>query len=110
VLRSLDPPPTDLTSQHPRSVEQMIRHHFERYTPEMMERVTGCPKSIFLRVYEALTKNSGRKRTGAFCYAVGRTHNVHSVQIIRPASTIEDLVGTWRQGREGNAVTCHYIR
>ena len=38
---------------------------------------TGCPPSVFLKVCEAMTRNSGRERTGAFCYAVGWTHHTH---------------------------------
>jgi formate dehydrogenase major subunit len=79
-----------------------MRRHFERYTPEMVERVTGCPQSIFLRVCEALTKNSGRERTSAFCYAVGWTHHAHGVQIIRAASIIQGLLGNI--GRPGGGV------
>ena len=96
------PPPTDPTLQHPRCVYQIMRHHYERYTPEMVERVTGCPQSIFLRVCDALTKNSGRERTSAFCYAVGWTHHAHGVQIIRAASIIQGLLGNI--GRPGGGM------
>ncbi len=65
------------TLQHPNCVYQIMRRHYARYTPEMVERVTGCPKETFLKVADALARNSGRERTGAFCYAVGWTH--HSV-------------------------------
>jgi formate dehydrogenase major subunit len=96
------PPPTDPTLQHPRCVYQIMRHHYERYTPEMVERVTGCPKSLFLRICDALTKNSGRERAAAFCYAVGWTHHVHGVQIIRAASIIQGLLGNI--GRPGGGM------
>jgi formate dehydrogenase major subunit len=96
------PSPTDPTLQHPRCVYQIMRHHFERYTPEMVERVTGCSQSIFLRVCDALTKNSGRERTSAFCYAVGWTHHAHGVQIIRAASIIQGLLGNI--GRPGGGM------
>ena len=96
------PPPRDPTLQHPHCVYQIMRRHYERYTPEMVERVTGCPQSIFLRVCEALTQNAGRERTGAFCYAVGWTHHAYGVQIIRAASIIQGLLGNI--GRPGGGV------
>jgi len=96
------PPPTDPTLQHPRCVYQIMRHHYERYTPEMVERVTGCPQNNFLRICEALTRNSGRERTSAFCYAVGWTHHAHGVQIIRAASIIQGLLGNI--GRPGGGM------
>src|SRR5581483_6420368 len=56
------PPPQDPTLQHPRCVYQILRRHYAAYTPEMVERVTSCPKETFLAVCEALARNSGRDR------------------------------------------------
>jgi formate dehydrogenase major subunit len=96
------PPPRDPTLQHPNCVYQIMRRHYERYTPEMVERVTGCAKETFLRICEAITHNSGRERTGAFCYAVGWTHHSYGVQIIRAASIIQGLLGNI--GRPGGGI------
>ena len=96
------PPPRDETLQHPNCVYQIMRRHFQRYTPEMVERVTGCPQAVFLRVCEVLTQNSGRDRTGAFCYAVGWTHHSYGVQIIRAATIIQGLLGN--VGRPGGGI------
>ena len=96
------PPASDPTLQHPNCVYQIMRRHYERYTPEMVERVTGCPQSIFLRICEAVTRNSGRERTGTFCYAVGWTHHSFGVQIIRAAAIIQCLLGN--VGRPGGGV------
>ena len=51
---------------------------------------------------DAITRNSGRERTGAFCYAVGWTHHSSGVQIIRAASIIQGLLGNI--GRPGGGV------
>ena len=99
---SEQPPPGDPTLQHPNCVYQIMRRHFERYTPEMVEQATGCSKAIFLRICEALTRNSGRERTGAFCYAVGWTHQSVGVQIVRAASIIQGLLGN--VGRPGGGI------
>jgi formate dehydrogenase major subunit len=96
------PPPDDPTLQHPNCVYQIMRRHFARYTPEMVEQATGCPRETFLRVCAALTENSGRERTGAFCYAVGWTHHSYGVQIIRAAAIIQGLLGNI--GRPGGGV------
>src|SRR5437016_3599046 len=95
-------PPTDPTLQHPRCVYQILRRHYAAYTPEMVERVTGCPKATFLRVAEALVKNSGRERTSAWCYAVGWTHHTTGVQMIRAASILQTLLGNI--GRPGGGI------
>ncbi len=96
------PPPEDRTLQHPRTVYQIMRRHFARYTPEMVERVTGCPRDVFMKVADALARNSGRERTGAFCYAVGWTHHSTGVQIIRAATIIQGLLGN--VGRPGGGI------
>ena len=96
------PPPTDPTLQHPNCVYQIMRRHYARYTPEIVERVTGCPRDTFLAVANALTRNSGREKTGAFCYAVGWTHHTVGVQIIRAAAIIQGLLGNI--GRPGGGI------
>ena len=81
---------------------QILRRHYAAYTPEMVERVTGCPKDVFLRVADALARNSGRERTGAICYAVGWTHHTTGVQMIRAAAIIQGLLGN--VGRPGGGI------
>jgi formate dehydrogenase major subunit len=46
---SRHPVPQDRTLQHPMCVYQILRRHYARYTPEMVERVTGCPKKTSSR-------------------------------------------------------------
>ena len=43
------PPPSDPTLQHPYCVYQILRRHYAAYTPEMVERTTGCPREIFVQ-------------------------------------------------------------
>ena len=95
-------PETDPTLQDPNCVYQILRRHFAAYTPEMVEKATGCPKDTFLRVAEAITSNSGRERTTAFCYAVGWTHHTTGVQIIRTAGIVQALLGNI--GRPGGGI------
>ena len=51
--------------QHPRCVYQLMKRHYARYTPEMVERVCGCPKEEFLKIPELALKDAevdpGRK-------------------------------------------------
>jgi formate dehydrogenase major subunit len=96
------PPPLDPTLQHPNCVYQIMKRHFARYTPEMVEQVTGVPKETFLRITKIFTENSGREKTGAICYAVGWTHHTTGVQIIRAASIIQGLLGN--VGRPGGGI------
>jgi formate dehydrogenase major subunit len=93
---------TDETLQHPRCVFQILKRHFARYTPEVVEQTCGVPQEQFLRVCEELERNSGRDRTSAFVYSVGWTHHTTSVQYIRTASILQLLLGNI--GRPGGGI------
>lgn len=93
---------TDPTLQDPRCVFQILKRHFARYTPDMVEEVCGVPKELFLKVAQALCDNSGRERTSAFCYAVGWTQHSKGVQYIRTAAIIQQLLGNI--GRPGGGI------
>ena len=95
-------PKRDDTMQDPRCVLQILRRHFSRYTPEMVHEVCGIPPSTFAAVADALTSNSGRERTSAFCYAVGWTHHTVGVQYIRSAAILQSLLGNI--GRPGGGI------
>ncbi|MDG6107128.1 molybdopterin-dependent oxidoreductase [Dactylosporangium aurantiacum] len=95
-------PPTDETLRHPRSVFQILKRHFSRYTPEMVEQVCGVPQDAFLEVCELIAANSGRERTTAFCYAVGWTQHTVGTQYIRTAAILQLLLGNI--GRPGGGI------
>ena len=95
-------PLRDETLQHPRSVFQILKRHFARYTPEMVERVCGTPRDVFVKIAETLTANSGRDRTTAFCYALGWTQHTIGVQNIRAAAMLQLLLGNI--GRPGGGI------
>jgi anaerobic selenocysteine-containing dehydrogenase len=96
------PPPRDPTLQHPHCVYQILRRHYATYTPDMVERTTGCPRDVFVKIAEALAGNSGRERTGTICYAVGWTHHTTGVRMIRAAAIIQGLLGN--VGRPGGGI------
>ncbi len=93
---------TDPTLQDPRCVFQILKRHYSRYTPEMVQETCGIPPELLLKVAEALCANSGRDKTGAFCYAVGWTHHSVGVQYIRTAAIIQLLLGNI--GRPGGGI------
>jgi formate dehydrogenase major subunit len=101
-LRHGEPPAVDDTLEDPRCIFQVVKRHYSRYTPEMVERVCGVPRETFLEVAEALCENSGRDRTSAFCYAVGWTQHTVGVQNIRAAAIVQLLLGNI--GRPGGGI------
>ncbi|MFF9510927.1 formate dehydrogenase [Streptomyces sp. NPDC014724] len=95
-------PPRDETLQHPRCVYQILKRHYARYTPELVEEVCGVGRDVFQQVCDALTANSGRERTSAFAYAVGWTQHSVGSQYIRAASVLQLLLGNI--GRPGGGI------
>src|SRR5207248_871180 len=81
---------------------QILRRHYERYTPELVAETCGCSVDQFLDYCRTVTENSGRARTGAFCYAVGWTQHTVGVQIIRTAAIVQQLLGN--VGRPGGGI------
>jgi len=92
----------DETLQHPHCVYQILKRHYARYTPEMVERICGVPPDVFQQVCEAWTRNSGRDRTSALVYSVGWTQHTVGVQYIRTGAIIQLLLGN--MGRPGGGI------
>jgi formate dehydrogenase major subunit len=92
----------DETLQDPFCVFQILKRHYARYTPEMVERICGVPPDLFAKVCEAVTANSGRERTTSWVYSVGWTQHSVGVQYIRGAAIIQLLLGN--MGRPGGGI------
>ncbi|MEA2190924.1 MAG: formate dehydrogenase major subunit [Solirubrobacteraceae bacterium] len=95
-------PPRDDTMRHPRCVLQVLKRHYARYTPELVQEVCGVAPEQFATVCDLLTANSGRDRTSAFVYAVGWTQHTTGTQYIRAASVLQLLLGNI--GRPGGGI------
>src|SRR6201984_2091584 len=95
-------PDRDETLRHPRCVFQVLKRHFARYTPEMVEQACGVPPEVFTRVCELVADNSGPERTTAFVYSVGWTQHTVGAQYIRTAHILQLLLGNI--GRPGGGI------
>jgi formate dehydrogenase major subunit len=104
LVRSLLKPPSqrDETLQDPRTVFQIVKRHFARYTPETVERVTGCPKDVFLKVARTVLASSGRDKTTSFAYAVAWTQHTYGPQMIGACALLQLLLGNI--GRPGGGI------
>jgi formate dehydrogenase major subunit len=97
-----EPPAEDRSLQHPRCVFQILKRHYQRYTPEFVAETCGCSVEDFVEVAESLVRNSGPERTSSFCYAVGWTQHTVGVQMIRAAAIVQQLLGN--MGRPGGGI------
>ena len=95
----------DLSLQHPRCVFQLLKKQYERYTPEMVERITGIPQDQFLKaadMFTSIRKDGDMKKVATIIYAVGWTQHSFGTQIIRTAAILQLLLGN--VGRAGGGV------
>ena len=83
----------DPTLAHPRCVYQLMKRHYARYTPEMVERVCGTPKEKFLQVCEMVGSTSTPTRAMTIMYALGWTQHSVGSQMIRCGAMMQLLLG-----------------
>ena len=92
----------DETLQNPRCVINLLKAHVDRYTPEMVERITGTPKAKFLQICEMIGSTSTGDRTMTSMYALGWTQHTTGAQNIRSMAMIQLLLGN--MGMPGGGV------
>jgi len=95
----------DLTLENPRCVYQLLKKQYSRYTPEMVERITGIPREQFLKaadLFTSIRKDGDTKKVGTIIYAVGWTQHGSGTQTIRTAAMLQLLLGN--VGRAGGGV------
>src|SRR5499426_1896344 len=87
---------------NPRSVLNLMKQHYSRYTPEMVERITGIPKDAFLEVAKIVGGTGRPDKVMTIVYAVGLTHHTTGVQLIRSGALLQLLLGN--MGRPGGGM------
>lgn len=92
----------DETLQDPRTVFQILKKHYQRYTPEMVSEMCGISEDDFYYLAKAVTENSGPDRTTCFGYATGWTQHTFGAQFIRSCAILQLLLGN--VGRPGGGI------
>jgi formate dehydrogenase major subunit len=83
----------DPTLEHPRSVYQLLKKHFSRYTPKMVEDTTGVPQPKFQQICDLVASTATPDRTLTSLYALGWTQHTTGSQNIRAMGLIQLLLG-----------------
>ncbi len=92
----------DPTLKDPNCVFQLLRRHYSRYTPEMVERVCGISKDLFLKVADMYCSASGPDKTATASYALQLNQSTNGVQQIRALCMLQLVLGNI--GRPGGGV------
>ena len=83
----------DPSLKHPRCVINLLKHHVDRYTPEVVSSITGTPQKQFLEICEMLASTAAPDRTLTSLYALGWTQHSIGAQNIRALAMLQLLLG-----------------
>jgi len=83
----------DPTLKHPRCVYTLLKQHYARYVPEMVERVCGTPKERMLQIWETIASTATPTRAMTIMYALGWTQHSTGSQMIRAGAMVQLLLG-----------------
>jgi len=83
----------DPSLEHPRTVFQLMKKHYSRYTPETVASISGCTVPEFEKAAEIVCSTGRAGRSGTILYALGWTQHSHSVQLIHAAAMLQLLLG-----------------
>jgi formate dehydrogenase major subunit len=86
-------PKRDPTLKDPNCALNLMKAHYSRYTPDMVAKVTGCPKEKFLEVAKAYCATGARDKVGTIMYAMGTTQHTHGTQNVRSYAVLQLLLG-----------------
>ncbi|HKC20668.1 MAG TPA: formate dehydrogenase-N subunit alpha [Candidatus Dormibacteraeota bacterium] len=92
----------DMTLEHPRSVFQLMKAHYSRYTPDVVSSITGIPVGDFMKVAELVGQMGKPDKVMTIVYAVGLTQHTTGGQLIRSAAALQLLLGN--MGRPGGGM------
>ncbi len=83
----------DETLQNPRCVWNLLKAHVSVYTPEMVERICGTPKELFVKVAQMIGECSAKAKTMTSMYALGWTQHSKGSQNIRAMAMLQLILG-----------------
>ncbi len=86
-------PVTDPTLQNPRTVFQLMKAQYAKYTPELVQQVTGVPQDTFAKMAALYCATGRPDKAGTLLYAMGGTQHTTGVQIIRAYTILQQLLG-----------------
>lgn len=82
-----------LDIDHERSVFNLMKRHYSRYTLKNVSDVTGVSEADLLKVYDTFCATGKPDKAGTILYALGWTQHTVGVQNIRTSAMIQLLLG-----------------
>ncbi|MFC2070455.1 molybdopterin-dependent oxidoreductase, partial [Chloroflexota bacterium] len=86
-------PLRDKTLKDPNCVFQILKRHVARYTPDMVNKITGCPEDTFLEAAKLYASSGAVGKSATIMYAMGTTQHTYGTQNIRSYAILQLLLG-----------------
>jgi formate dehydrogenase major subunit len=86
-------PHRDMSMKNPRSVYQLLKKHYSRYTVDMVCSITGTRKEDYLKVAANFCATGRPDKAGTILYAMGITQSTHGTQNVRAVAMLQMLLG-----------------
>lgn len=86
-------PKRDDSLQHPQCVYQLMKKHYDRYTPEKVCEITGTAVQDYMEVARSFASTHKTDRVATIMYAMGTTQHTHGTQNVRSYAMLQLLLG-----------------
>ncbi len=86
-------PLRDETLQNPRSVYQLMKKHYSRYTPEKVCEITGTAIQDYMEVARTFCSTGKAGKSATIMYAMGTTQHTYGTQNVRSYAMLQLLLG-----------------
>lgn len=83
----------DMTLENPLCVLNVMKRHYDRYTPEMVAKVTGMDPDVMMKIWQVYAGTGKPDKAGALLYALGQTQHTYGGQNCRAMSIVQLLLG-----------------
>ncbi len=86
-------PKKDKTLKNKNCAFQIMKGHFARYTPNMVNSICGTPEDTFLEICRTFAATGQVGKAGTILYAMGTTQHTYGAQNIRSYCILQLLLG-----------------
>ena len=86
-------PLRDDSLEHPRSVYQLLKQHYARYTPDKVCEITGTAIQDYLHVARTFCSTGRAGHAATIMYAMGTTQHTTGTQNVRSYAMLQLLLG-----------------
>jgi formate dehydrogenase major subunit len=86
-------PKKDKTLKDSNCVFQLLKRHYARYTPQMVNTICGTPTDTFNEICRTYAATGKTGKSGTIMYAMGTTQHTYGAQNIRSYCILQLLLG-----------------